>query len=777
MVSRKKISRSFFRLFFLSSLIITLVFMLLSYVMVKSIENYAFQEMAIGSINTARGYSYSVSKNIEARNTILGLMHEKIDIAGETLASYESLVGVNLQELAEDLKIDTLDVYNPEGVVIDSTLPGNIGWTVYEGHPVHDFYKSGLPSYISGIRLNTISKQEFQYGYYRIPSGGFVQIGVSAVRIHQFLDNFAMVASFGEIQSQNSYICLCFIDASNTIIASTEEENVGMVIDAPEILNIIEKDQEDSVLRMEGDKEIFRTFVPIFHNGERLGTLSVGEETSNTRTLIRQISLGGALLLFFMYAGIIFLLLSTQRKNKDLLNLAYFDEETELPNQLYLKELMTEKPFGEDQVNRALILVHSEDYRNVHQEYGHEHLKDLMKIVLRKIIEETSFQVQIFSYTQDRFLLFVEGYENKDQLVNLVQGITKVVELPVRTNRGIDVLKVRFGITEIPREDKDISLERLVKEASVAMSTINSSDKVNHAFFSEASGRKLQLEEMVEQELRSVIEDDYINAFYLVFQPMVSMESGTIVAFEALSRFVSKKYGEIPPVKFIEIAEKKNLILPLGKIILTKACRYAKKLKDKGYGHIRVSVNLSGLQILSEAFLEETFRTLAREQVDGHSLIFEISENSLLDHVDTLNKKLQILREKGVLISLDNFGVGSSSLHHLKGLKVDMLKIDKVFIEPLAKGDPSTLITKDIINMAHGMGLKVVAEGIEMEGQLDYLAKHQCDMIQGYFLSEPLEEEEANLLLIANPYTQWPKVMEKREIFKGRHTDGPYDFY
>ena len=82
-----------------------------------------------------------------------------------------------------------------------------------------------------------------------------------------------------------------------------------------------------------------------------------------------------------------------------------------------------------------------------------------------------------------------------------------------------------------------------------------------------------------------------------------------------------------------------------------------------------------------------------------------------------------------------------------------------------------------IINMAHGMGLKVVAEGIEMEGQLDYLAKHQCDMIQGYFLSEPLEEEEANLLLIANPYTQWPKVMEKREIFKGRHTDGPYDFY
>jgi len=777
MVSRKKISRSYFRLFFLSSLIITMIFMLLSYVMVKSIENYAFREMATSSINTARGYSYSVSKNIEARNTILALMHEKIDIAGETIASYESLEGVNLHGLAEDLKVDTLDVYNAEGVVIDSTLPGNIGWIVYEGHPVHDFYKSNLPSYISGIRINTISMQEYQYGYYRIPSGGFVQIGVSAEKIHQFLNNFAMVKSFGKIQSQNSYICLCFIDQSNTIIASTEEANVGMRIEASDILEIIQKDEEDSVLRMEGDKEIFRTFVPIFHNGERLGTLSVGEDISSTRNLIQKISFGVAVVMFSLYAGIIFLLLAIQRKNKDLLNLAYFDEDTELPNQLYLKEILSEKTFGEDQVNRALILVQSEDYRNVHQEYGHEHLKDLMTIVLRRIIEETHFQVHVFSYTRERFLLFVEGYENKDQLVNLVKGITKVVELPVRTNHGIDVLKVRFGITEIPRKDTDVVFERLVKEASVAMATLSPSDKVNHAFFSEASGRNLQLEEVVEQELRSVIEDDYINSFYLVFQPMVSMETGEIVAFEALARFVSKKYGEIPPVKFIEIAEKKNLILLLGKIILSKACRYAKKLKDKGYGHIRVSVNLSGLQILSEEFLEETFRTLKREQVDGHSLIFEISENSLMDHVETLNKKFRILREKGILVSLDNFGVGTSSLHHLKGLKVDMLKIDKVFIEPLATGDPSTLITKDIINMAHGMGLKVVAEGIEMEGQLDYLAKHQCDMIQGYFLSEPLEAEEANLLLIANPYTQWPKVMEKRDTFKERHVDGPYEFY
>ena len=126
-----------------------------------------------------------------------------------------------------------------------------------------------------------------------------------------------------------------------------------------------------------------------------------------------------------------------------------------------------------------------------------------------------------------------------------------------------------------------------------------------------------------------------------------------------------------------------------------------------------------------------------------------------------------MLREKGVLISLDNFGVGSSSLHHLKGLRVDMLKIDKLFIGPLSKGDPSTLITKDIINMAKGMGLQVVAEGVEEEGQLDYLAKHSCDLVQGYLLSSPLEEEEANLLLIASPYVLWPKVMEKNRIYHG----------
>lgn len=493
----------------------------------------------------------------------------------------------------------------------------------------------------------------------------------------------------------------------------------------------------------------------------------MGEDFTSTRRLIDRVSYAGIVILVSLYAGIIFLLLSTQRKNKELLEAAYFDEASELPNQRLLREILEERRMGEEPKKQAVVLIQSLEYKNLHHEYGNEHLKDLVKVMVKRITEECRFSVQVFSYTEDRFLILVEDYESKNELVALTKEITRVMELPVRTTKGIDILKVKFGITEIKQDNSRRSLDRILKEASVALSTISKADKVNYAFFSELSGRKLQMEEVVEQELRSVIADDYMTSFYLVFQPLVSMEDGSIVAFEALSRFVSKKYGEIPPVKFIEIAEKKDLILPIGKIILTKACRYAKKLKDKGYGHIRVSVNISGLQILSEEFLDDTLKTMEKEQVDGSSLMFEISENSLVDHVDTLNEKLQVLREKGVLISLDNFGVGSSSLHHLKGLRVDMLKIDKLFIGPLSKGDPSTLITKDIINMAKGMGLQVVAEGVEEEGQLDYLAKHSCDLVQGYLLSSPLEEEEANLLLIASPFVLWPKVMEKNRIYHG----------
>lgn len=764
---RSKISKTHIKLFLLSSLVLTGIFLFLGYLMLSSIERYAFQEKMKSSVNTAKAYSYSVSKNIAARDALITLLNEKIEIAGETLLIHGGLVEENLTELAEDLKVDTIDLYNPEGVIIASTIPENIGWTIYEGHPVYSFYKSSERSYVEEIRTDTISGLDFKFGYFRLQDGGFFQVGVSAESINEFISSFALMEAFGEIKKSNALTCLCFIDPSHSVVASTDPDNVSKVVTDPQVLELLERNIESGKLFNVEDREVYQTYVPIYHEEERIGTLMVGEDFTSTRRLIDRVSYAGIVILVSLYAGIIFLLLSTQRKNKELLEAAYFDEASELPNQRLLREILEERRMGEEPKKQAVVLIQSLEYKNLHHEYGNEHLKDLVKVMVKRITEECRFSVQVFSYTEDRFLILVEDYESKNELVALTKEITRVMELPVRTTKGIDILKVKFGITEIKQDNSRRSLDRILKEASVALSTISKADKVNYAFFSELSGRKLQMEEVVEQELRSVIADDYMTSFYLVFQPLVSMEDGSIVAFEALSRFVSKKYGEIPPVKFIEIAEKKDLILPIGKIILTKACRYAKKLKDKGYGHIRVSVNISGLQILSEEFLDDTLKTMEKEQVDGSSLMFEISENSLVDHVDTLNEKLQVLREKGVLISLDNFGVGSSSLHHLKGLRVDMLKIDKLFIGPLSKGDPSTLITKDIINMAKGMGLQVVAEGVEEEGQLDYLVKHSCDLIQGYLLSPPLEEEEANLLLIASPFVLWPKVMEKNRIYHG----------
>lgn len=772
---RSKISKTHIKLFVLSSLVLTVIFLFLGFLMLSSIERYAFQEKTRSSVSTAKAYSYSVSKNIAARDALIALLDEKIEIAGETLLIHGGLAGEDLTELAKDLKVDTIDLYNPEGEVIASTLPGNIGWKVYEGHPVNSFYKSGDRSFVEEIRTNTISGLDFKYGYFRLQDGGFYQVGVSAETINEFISSFALMEAFGEIKKSNALTCLCFIDESHEVVASTDPENVSKVVTDPEVLELLSKDVETGKLFDVNGQEVYQTYVPIFHEGERYGTLMVGEDFTSTRRLIDRVSYAGTVVMVSLYAGIIFLLLSTQRKNKELLEAAYFDEASELPNQRLLREILEERKRDGEPKKQAVVLIQSLEYKNLHHEYGNEHLKDLVKVMVKRITEECRFNVQVFSYTEDRFLVLVEGYESKNELVALTKEITKVMELPVRTTKGIDILKVKFGITEIKPDSAKRSLDRILKEASVALSTISKADKVNYAFFSELSGRKLQMEEVVEQELRSVIADDYMTSFYLVFQPLVSMEDGSIVAFEALSRFVSKKYGEIPPVKFIEIAEKKDLILPIGKIILTKACRYAKKLKDKGYGHIRVSVNISGLQILSEEFLNDTLKTMEKEQVDGSSLMFEISENSLVDHVDTLNEKLQVLREKGIVVSLDNFGVGSSSLHHLKGLRVDMLKIDKLFIGPLAKGDPSTLITKDIINMAKGMGLQVVAEGVEEEGQLDYLAKHSCDLVQGYLLSAPLEEEEANLLLIASPYTLWPKVMEKNRIYHGGSGHEGYD--
>jgi EAL domain-containing protein (putative c-di-GMP-specific phosphodiesterase class I) len=227
----------------------------------------------------------------------------------------------------------------------------------------------------------------------------------------------------------------------------------------------------------------------------------------------------------------------------------------------------------------------------------------------------------------------------------------------------------------------------------------------------------------------------------LVFQPRLSLTTRRITGVEALLRWTSEEYGEIPPIQFIPLAEESGMILEIGEWVLSEACRTLRRWHQAGMTELNMAVNVSVLQLLRGDFSESVRRILQDTGVPPHALELELTESVLMANAEQTSAKLQALREMGVALAIDDFGTGYSSLAYLKRLPITTLKIDKTFITDLNRDPDDTAITTTIITMAHSLGLNVVAEGVETETQLRFLDHFRCDEIQGYWLLQPVDPD------------------------------------
>jgi EAL domain-containing protein (putative c-di-GMP-specific phosphodiesterase class I) len=237
----------------------------------------------------------------------------------------------------------------------------------------------------------------------------------------------------------------------------------------------------------------------------------------------------------------------------------------------------------------------------------------------------------------------------------------------------------------------------------------------------------------------------------LHYQPLVSVNSGAVVGFEALLRWNSAEYGLISPLRFIPLAEKCGIIHSIGAWVLREACRFARGLADQGWEHISVAVNVSPYQLGSDCFVDIVRDSLSEFGVLPGQLKLEITETAFIASLEESIHKLKQLQAIGVSLALDDFGTGYSSLTYLQHLPVQTLKIDKSFIDMISVAGPNKAIIGNVINMAHIMELTVVAEGVETQEQFDYLTGCGCDVIQGYLFCRPVPEEDAVRYLSFRP--------------------------
>ena len=310
-------------------------------------------------------------------------------------------------------------------------------------------------------------------------------------------------------------------------------------------------------------------------------------------------------------------------------------------------------------------------------------------------------------------------------------------------NWGIGIVEIGKGTTK----DVEQLLRNVLVASEKALQQLHGDS--SYCFFDKAMEEQLYQEEEITAELSRIAAGEGNGSLFLNYQPILDLGTNKIVGFEALARLQIPSLGLIPPLQFIPINQKTKLIIPLGDSIILQALRFLNTVQSHGYFDITLSINISAIQLLKHDFTANLLRMIKAMQVDPHSICLEITESVFANNYQDINKVLGQLQSLGIQIAIDDFGTGYSSLARERELNINCLKIDKSFIDKLMTLTDEQAITGDIISMAHKLGHCVVAEGIEHERQLQYLKKSNCDKIQGYLISRPVDEKASLALLKA----------------------------
>ena len=432
-----------------------------------------------------------------------------------------------------------------------------------------------------------------------------------------------------------------------------------------------------------------------------------------------------------------------QERDKELFNLAYFDQLTNLPNRIMFTEYLCELIESSKRDNEIFYLasIDIDYFKKLNDTMGHHIGDEFIKFVgerLKNSVHEKDFLCRTGG---DEFSILISRQIDEKRLAKELNSIRKNFYSPFKIKDTEFRLTASFGVAVFPKDGDNHS--DIIKHADMAMNRTKELGKNSLNFFDEKIKAQLIEKTNIENE---ILKGLFNEEFFLVFQPQYSVNKGQIRSFEVLTRWDSPKLGSISPLKFIPVAEETGLINPLGDWILKTACTKFKALKTKFDLDVLLSVNISSVQLRGLYFLKNVKRILKETKFDPHTLEFEITESICIDSFDEVLAILNELRSLGIKIALDDFGTGYSSLSYLKLLPIDTLKIDKFFIDEITVLDSPKKVVGDIISLGHSLGFEIVAEGVEHSEQQCYLEEHSCNYIQGFLLNKPLSEEEVENL-------------------------------
>jgi len=440
------------------------------------------------------------------------------------------------------------------------------------------------------------------------------------------------------------------------------------------------------------------------------------------------------------------LALAVERKGAEerLAYLAQFDALTTLPNRhLFHDRLLQTMAQGRRSGNpMAVLYIDLDRFKLVNDTQGHGAGDKLLKEAAARLTQCIRSGDTVGRFGGDEFGAVLSDLAKPGDASIVAQKMIDALARPFDLDGHDTYVGASVGITLFPGDSEEAGA--LIMNADTAMYRAKEQGRSTYQYFTREMNERALARMQVEAALRRGLER---REFLLHYQPKVDLESGVICGFEALLRWQHPERGMVSPVEFIPVLEDAGLIVPVGEWVMREVCRQIQAWKGSGLSVPPVAVNLSARQFLQKD-LEATVRLILREsEVDPFLIQFELTESLLMKEPEAAARTLRGLKESGVRISVDDFGTGYSSLAYLKRFPIDALKIDHAFIRDVTTNPEDAAIALAIIGLAHGLKLKVVAEGVETEGQLNFLSMHACDEMQGYYFSRPVPPSECEAML------------------------------
>jgi len=435
----------------------------------------------------------------------------------------------------------------------------------------------------------------------------------------------------------------------------------------------------------------------------------------------------------------------TTRKNheSELSYLAHYDHLTKLPNRLSIKEQLNDmiESATRYEYEFAIVFFDLDKFKNINDIQGHQAGDVVLMEVANRLQESTRRSDFVSRFGGDEFVILLNNVQSPNQVIDLVKKLQSCIGASIRDNGNEYIVGSSAGISLFPQDGNEA--DDLIRKADLAMYKAKSKGRGTYEFYSLEHDDSIKRQIKLGSELNYAIEREELT---LLFQPIYDIHDN-ICGAEALVRWKHDELGRVSPDEFIPISEDNGLIVSIGLWVLEESCKVLKRWHEMGYDHLVMSVNVSYRQINSDDMVNEIKRVLSAYNLEGKSLILELTERVFADDLDLVQSNIEQFAELGVDTAIDDFGVGYSSLSYLTKTNFSSIKIDRSFIKDIETNSSSRNLCAAIASMASSLGLSVTAEGVEKDEHLQILKKMNIDKYQGYFMSIPITPEEFEILL------------------------------